>query len=76
MKLVIQLVLIVASAFMGYLIYDSIDSKIELEKEVRLRKGVVIERLEQIKEAQINYKKVRGEYAKSFDQLKDFLVND
>lgn len=76
MKLVIQLVLIVASAFMGYLIYDSIDSKIELEKEVRLRKSIVIERLEQIKEAQINYKKVRGEYAKSFDQLKDFLEND
>ena len=76
MKLVIQLVLIVASAFMGYLIYDSIDSKIELEKEVRLRKSIVIERLEKIKEAQINYKKVRGEYAKSFDQLKDFLEND
>lgn len=76
MKLVIQLVLIVASAFMGYLIYDSIDSKIELEKEVRLRKSIVIERLEQIKEAQINYKKVRGEYAKSFAQLKDFLEND
>ncbi len=76
MKLVIQLVLIVASAFMGYLIYDSIDSKIELEKEVKHRKAVVIERLEQIKEAQISYKKVRGEYAKSFDQLKDFLEND
>jgi hypothetical protein len=76
MKLVIQLVLIVASAFMGYLIYDSIDSKIELEKEVRYRKSIVIERLEQIKEAQISYKKVRGEYAKSFDQLKDFLEND
>lgn len=76
MKLVIQLVLIVASAFMGYLIYDSIDSKIELEKEIKHRKSVVIERLEQIKETQINYKKVRGEYAKSFDQLKDFLIND
>lgn len=76
MKLVIQLVLIVASAFMGYLIYDSINSKIELEKEVKHRKIVVIERLEQIKEAQINYKKVRGEYAKSFEQLKNFLEND
>lgn len=76
MKLVIQLVLIVASAFMGYLIYDSINSKIELEKEVKHRKAVVIERLEQIKEAQISYKKVRGEYAKSFDQLRDFLQND
>ena len=76
MKLVIQLVLIVASAFMGYLIYDSIDSKIELEKEIKHRKAVVIARLEQVKEAQINYKKVRGEYAKSFDQLKDFLEND
>lgn len=76
MKLAIQLVLIVASAFMGYLIYDSIDSKIQLEKEVKERKLVVIERLEQIKEAQINYKKVRGEYAKSFDQLRNFLEND
>ena len=76
MKLVIQLVLIVASAFMGYLIYDSIDSKIELEKEIKHRKAVVIARLEQVKEAQINYKKVRGEYAKSFDQLKGFLEND
>lgn len=76
MKLAIQLVLIVASAFMGYLIYDSIDSKIQLEKEVKARKLVVIERLEQIKEAQINYKKVRGEYAKSFDQLRNFLEND
>jgi len=76
MKLVIQLVLIVASAFMGYLIYDSIDSKIQLEKEVKERKLVVIERLEQIKEAQINYKKVRGEYAKSFEQLRNFLEND
>lgn len=76
MKLIIQLVLIVASVFMGYLIYDSIASKIELEKEVKHRKSVVIERLEQIKETQISYKKVRGEYAKSFDQLKDFLQND
>lgn len=76
MKLVIQLVLIVASILMGYLIYDSIASKIELEKEVKHRKSVVIVRLEQIKESQISYKKVRGEYAKSFNQLKDFLLND
>ena len=34
MKLVIQLVLLVASAFMGYMIYDSIDSKIKLEEEI------------------------------------------
>lgn len=76
MKLVIQLVLIVAAGFMGYMIYDSIDSKIELEKEIKYRKGVVIERLENIKEAQINHKKVKGEYAKSFAQLKHFLQND
>ncbi len=76
MRLVIQLVLIVASLFMGYLVYYSISSKIELEKEVKNRKLVVIERLEQIKEAQINYKKVRGEYANSFEKLRDFLEND
>ena len=76
MKLIIQLVLILASSFIGYLIYDSIASKIELEKEIEHRKSVVIERLEQIKEAQLFYKKIHGEYANSFDQLKDFLEND
>ena len=76
MKLIIQIVLLVAAVFMGYMIYDSIDSKIKLEEEISKRKEVVIERLEQVKDAQINYKKVRGEYAKSFIQLKDFLQND
>lgn len=76
MKLIIQLILILASSFIGYLIYDSIASKIELEKEIEHRKSVVIERLEQIKEAQLFYKKIRGEYANSFDQLRDFLEND
>ena len=76
MKLVIQLVLLVASAFMGYMIYDSIDSKIKLEEEIRSRKDVVIERLENVKEAQISFKKVKGQYAKSFAQLKHFLEND
>lgn len=76
MKYIIQIVLIVAALFMGYMIYNSIQSKIELEQEVKRRKAVVIERLEEVREAQISYKKVRGEYAKSFAQLKDFLMND
>lgn len=76
MKLIIQIVLLIGSIFMGYMIYDSIDSKIKLEEEIKRRKEVVIERLEHVKEAQINYKKVRGQYAKSFAQLKDFLQND
>jgi len=76
MKLIIQIVLLIASIFMGYMIYDSIDSKIKLEEEIKARKEVVIERLEHVKEAQINHKKVKGTYAKSFAQLKHFLQND
>lgn len=76
MKIGIQLLLAVAAVFMGYLIWNSIDSKIVLTETVEKRNKVVIERLEQIRDAQVEYKKIRGEYANSFTNLIDFLQND
>ena len=70
---VVFLGLIVVVAYMNY---DSVQSKIELTQTVKDRNVVVQQRLEQVRDAQVEYKKVRGEYAGSFDQLIDFLKND
>ena len=76
MKIGIQIGLAILSAFVAYLIWDSIDSKIVLTESVEIRNKAVQERLSHIADAQIEYKKVRGTYAGSFDQLIDFLEND
>ncbi len=76
MKTGIQIGLVILSIFITYLIWDSIDSKIILTETVDIRNKVVQERLTQISEAQIEFKKVRGGYANSFNDLIDFLEND
>lgn len=76
MKIGIQLGLVALSIFIGYLIWNSIESKIVLTETVEARNKVVQAKLEQIRDAQVEYKKVRGEYANSFDKLLDFLAND
>lgn len=70
---IVFVALIVVAAYMNY---DSIQSKIELEKEIKKRNQVVQERLENIRDAQIEYKKIKGEYAGDFNKLLDFLNND
>ena len=76
MKIGIQIGLALVSIFIAYLIWDSIDSKIILTENVEIRNQAVQERLSQIGSAQIEYKKVKGQYAGSFDQLINFLKND
>lgn len=73
---VVKLVFVVLIALTAYMNYDSIQSKIELEKEIKKRNKVVQTHLENIRDAQIEYKKLKGEYAGSFDKLLDFLNND
>lgn len=76
MKLIIQIVLLVGILIMGYLVYDSIDSRMDFEKESIHRKDVVVERLKDIRAAQIAYKDAKGEYTKNFDALLNFIKNE
>ena len=76
MKIGIQIALAILSIFIAYLVWNSIESKIVLTENIETRNNAVKERLGQIGEAQIEYKKVRGEYAGTFNQLIDFLEND
>lgn len=73
---IVKIVFVVLIAVAAYMNYNSIQSKIELTAEIKKRNHVVQERLEQIRDAQVEYKKIRGEYASNFTQLIDFLTND
>ncbi len=73
---IVKIAFVLVICFLAYLNFNSIDSKIVLTESVEIRNKVVRERLEQIRDAQVEYKKVRGEYAKNFDNLIDFLSND
>lgn len=69
MKTIIQIVLGIAIVVLSYLIYNSIVGRIEFEKQAKERRDAVIERLKDIRTAQIAYKNANGEFAKDFDKL-------
>jgi type II secretory pathway pseudopilin PulG len=73
MKTIIQIVLAIVIVVLSYLIYDSINGRIEFEKQAKERRDAVIERLKDIRTAQIAYKSANGEYAKNFDKLIEWV---
>lgn len=76
MKIVIQSVLVIAVIVLGYFLYESIAKPIRFEDEKNRRYAKVIERLKDIRTAQIAFKDVYGRYTGSFDTLVSFLKND
>ena len=75
MKLGIQIVLWVASIFFAYKIYDSISGPIRFNQIKNERYAQVINRMKDIRSAQIAHKDVKGEYANNFDSLVNFIDN-
>ena len=73
MKIAIQVVLWVLCIFFSYKIYDSINGPIEFNRVKNERYSKVINRLKEIRKAQIAHKDVRGTYAKNFDSLVSFI---
>jgi hypothetical protein len=73
MKLAIQIVLWLAAGVLVYLIYDSINGPIEFNKLKRERYAKVIDRMKDIRAAELAYKDVTGRFAGSFDELITFV---
>jgi hypothetical protein len=69
MKTGIQIVLAIAIVVLSYMIYSSIMGRIEFEKLAKERRDAVIERLKDIRTAQIAYKNSNGEFSKDFEKL-------
>ena len=73
MKLGIQAALWIASIFFAYKIYDSISGPIRFNKVKNQRYSKVINRMKDIRTAQIAHKDVKGVYANNFDSLVKFI---
>ena len=76
MKTVLQIVLVITIIVLGFFIWESIQKPIRFKQAYEFRKNKVIERLENIRDAQVAYKSVYDRYTSSFDTLIHFLKND
>jgi hypothetical protein len=76
MKTVIQIFLAVAILVLGYMLYDSIRQPIRFQHEQRARYNRTIDRLKDIRRAQLAYRSVYGEFTGNFDTLINFIKND
>ena len=74
-KIGIQSILWLLIAFFSYKIYTSINSPINFNKVKTERYKKVINRLKEIRKAQIAYKDVNGIYSNNFDSLVSFIEN-
>ena len=73
MKLVLQLVLWVVIAFLGYLLFNSIWGEVKFNETKRERYVKVIKNMRDIRKAELAHKTVTGEYQKDFDKLVAFI---
>jgi len=68
-RLILNLLLIAAVAFLGWKLVNDIKGPIQFETEKNIRKSATVEKLKEIRTAQIMYKRKYGEYAGDLDTL-------
>lgn len=73
MKLVLRILLVAAIVALIYLCIQSIMTPIHFDQQQKAREKVIVERLIEIRNAQIGYKNQNGIYAANFEELQKFL---
>ncbi len=73
---IISLALLFLAIYLGYKIYDGIIGNINFHKEKKVRYAKVINNLKIIREAELAYKNVKGDYTKDFNKLVSFIDTD
>lgn len=73
MKLVIQLLLWIVIAFLGYQLYKSIQGPIEFNKVKQARYAKVIKNLKDIRDAELAFQEITGSFTGDFDSLVQFI---
>lgn len=76
MRTVIQVVLFIVALVLAYFIYQSIQRPIDFDKAKKVRYEATIERLKDIRKAELAFKDVYGRFTGSWDTLINFVVND
>lgn len=75
-KLLVSVLLWLVCGFLAYLIYASIMKPIDFEKTKNQRYEAAVQKMLDIKKAEMGYKTVHKEFAGSFDELVNFIEND
>jgi len=73
MKRLIQILLAIAIVVLGYFIYESIQKPIRFNQEKKKRYDATVQRMKDIRKAQLAFKKENGKFTGSFDTLITFI---
>ncbi len=73
MKTIINVILVLITVFLLWVLYRSIEEPIKFEKERNRRELAVISKLQQIRTAQELYRGITGTFAPNFDTLRYVL---
>lgn len=76
MKIALKLVLLIVIIGLGYMVVESIMEPVRFNKQKDIREVAVIQKLEDIRAAELAYKAVNGKYMSSWDTLIDFVKNN
>jgi hypothetical protein len=68
-RIIIQIALLIGAIILAYLIWDSIRTPLDFEKEKKVRYEQVIENLKDIRKAEIAFKDVYGRFCGDWDSL-------
>ncbi len=75
MRTIINVILGIICLFLVWVLYRSIEEPIKFEKEKNRRELAVIGKLQQIRTAQELYRGITGNFAPTFDTLREVLEN-
>jgi hypothetical protein len=75
-KYIVQILLLAIIVFLVYFIYTGVMKPIDFDKEQGTRYVKVVQRLKDIRTAQVSYRSVYGKYTGSFDTLISFVKTD
>ncbi len=76
MRTVLQILLFAVALVIAFFIYQSIKRPLDFDKAKQERYDITIEKLKDIRKAEVAYKDVYGKYTSSWDTLIDFVKYD
>ena len=76
MKIVLNLILVVAACLLSWMCYQSIQIPVQFKEKVEKRNAVVIQRLKDIRTLQELHRDMHQTYCASWEQLINFAKND
>lgn len=76
MKVAFKVLLVIAAVLLVYMCYESIMGPVRFDKEQDRREDAIIQRLMEIRKAQIEYKNIHKVHAANFDELGKFLKEE